>query len=88
MTRTFTVHGVHHTSVAIPAKTAEGHDVTAQMPALIVELVPDDPAQKTITWVETCPTAESQAAALKLFEKDAKIEVGPFMRAADKKAKG
>jgi hypothetical protein len=82
MTRIFTVHSVHRTSVPVAAKTSEGHEVSGQMPALIVELVPDDPMQKTITWVEPCPSEKSREEALALFVEGEKVQAGAFTRVA------
>jgi hypothetical protein len=88
MMRTFTVHSVHRTAVDVPAKTSEGHEVFGQMPALIVELVPDDPTQKTLTWVEHCPSAKAQQDALALFVEGEKVQLGAFTRVPSAAKKG
>lgn len=70
----FLVNSVQETTVPVPAKLANGTPVTAQVAALVVELVSLDEFGGTLTHRDMVPTKEERDAALVVFERGAVIE--------------
>lgn len=56
----FQVHSSHETSIKVPAQTPEGHEIIGALPALIVELIPEDKWRPTITHYEVMPDDEAR----------------------------
>lgn len=71
----FTVHGISPTTIEVPATTADGIAVTAQMPGFIIELVPVDPWQRSLTIVEKGATDEERAAVESTYIVDGTVEI-------------
>jgi len=74
MGKKYTVHSRHDTTVKVPAKTPEGHDIEGDMPCSIIELVPVDPRDThTITLRELTPTAEDRKRIAEVFAIDSVV---------------
>lgn len=74
----FRVHGRHDTIVPVPA-VANDIEITGNMPASIIELVPvDAPWQGTLTITRITPTEAEKEAAIALFPIDGLVELGEF----------
>lgn len=72
----YTVHNIHKTTVAVPAKTAAGREVVGQMQAAIIELVPADPWRKSYTMIEPMTTPDERASVDALFKEGGTVNIG------------
>lgn len=63
----YTVHSAHNSEVPVSAKTLDGREVQAMVPALIVELVPEGEHRHTVTLDVVAPSAAEHDAAIAEF---------------------
>jgi hypothetical protein len=83
----YTVHSFHPTTVPVEAKTGDGETIIGQQPVAIIELVPEDDTQTTIT-IRRKLTASTKEAVETLFAEGNVVSLGEFslVSAAPKEA--
>ena len=63
----YRVHSAHNTHLPVAAKTQDGREVMAPVPALLVELVPDGDHRHAVSLDIVSASPEAHAAALAEF---------------------
>lgn len=63
----YVVASCHEMTVAVPATTEDGTQITGQMPALLVELIPQNGVGATLSPTILIPTPEQREIALARF---------------------
>jgi len=79
MGKRYAVHARHDTTVDVPTRTPEGHEITGQMPCALIELVPVDPRDHhTVTRREIMPNKDAQKHVAETFPVGGIVEEGEF----------